>query len=230
MGNILRLSSGGQIQVRTGVLQGIGPAGPRGLIGPQGPDGSQGPQGDQGPIGQILQMQSKTIVGGTTNIAINSSSLLAFGSVQYDDMGIFSSSTSFVFPVIADYLFNVQVDFPMTGSSNGSRTLRITSATNGEIAKERIPVVAAVPMTLNISVPFRTTTVGEVLQVFVESTDTAATSVSAGRAVVARIGSGPKGDVGPAGPAGPVGPQGPAGPEGPAGNANTGFNTYGDLL
>lgn len=230
MGNVLRLTGGGQIQVRTGVLQGIGPAGPRGLIGPQGPDGMQGPEGPSGPMGQILQMQTKTLVGGVTNIAINGQQLLSFGSVAYDDMGICASATNFIFPVVADYLFTVQVTFPMTGSSNGSRAIRLVSNINGEIGKVRHPVVANQEMVLRISEPLRTTAVNEQIQVFVDSSDNATTSVSAGHATIARIGSGPQGPIGPQGPQGPIGAQGPAGPVGPAGNANSGFGTYGDLL
>lgn len=230
MGNIIRLTGGGQIQVRTGVLQGIGPAGPRGLIGPQGPDGNQGPEGPAGPMGQILQMQTKTIVGATTNITAGGSSLLSFGSVAYDDMGIVASATNFIFPVEADYLFTVQVTFPATGSSNGSRSVRLVSNINGVLGQDKRPVVANQEMVISLSQPLRTTDVNEMIQVFVDSTDNAATSVSAGQAVIARIGSGPQGPVGPAGPQGPIGAQGPAGPQGPAGNANSGFGTYADLL
>jgi hypothetical protein len=230
MGNVLRLTGGGQIQVRTGVLQGIGPAGPRGLIGPQGPDGTQGPEGPAGPMGQILQMQTKTIIGGVTNIAAAGTSLLAFGSVAYDDMGICASSTNFIFPVVADYLFNATIVFPMTGSSNGVRGVRLVSNINGEVGQGRYPVVANQTMVISLSCPFRTTAENEMVQVFVDSTDNAATVVSAGYAVIARIGSGPQGPVGPQGPQGPIGAQGPAGPQGPAGNANSGFTTYADLL
>lgn len=230
MGNIIRLTGGGQIQVRTGVLQGIGPAGPRGLIGPQGPDGNQGPEGPPGAMGQILQMQTKTIVGGTTNIAAGGSSLLSFGSVAYDDMGIVASATNFIIPTPNDYLFTAQATFPATGSSNGSRGVRLVSNINGTLGQDKRPMVANQEMVISLSQPLRTTAINEMIQVFVDSSDNAATSVSAGQIVISRIGSGPQGPVGPAGPQGPIGAQGPAGPVGPAGNANSGFGTYADLL
>ena len=66
MANVVRLVNGGTIQVKTGVLQGVGPQGPRGYVGPQGPQGEQGPVGEQGQIGQILQQATRTTVGRPT--------------------------------------------------------------------------------------------------------------------------------------------------------------------
>ena len=79
MANVIRLVNGGSIQVRTGVIQGVGPQGPRGVQGNQGIDGDQGPQGEPGPIGQILQLQGRTRVATSNVIALNTDTVVAFG-------------------------------------------------------------------------------------------------------------------------------------------------------
>src|SRR4051812_37067117 len=103
MSNVIRLVNGGTIQVRTGVLAGIGPSGPRGLIGETGPDGPQGPVGETGAMGQILQVQTKAVVSGTTTLNPDTDTLIAFGSVSYDDLSAATSSTNFTLHDAADY-------------------------------------------------------------------------------------------------------------------------------
>ena len=95
MANVVRLNNGGVIQVRTGVLQGIGPIGPRGLVGPAGPQGETGPQGDTGPMGGISQYLSKAKVSATTGLAPDVNTLLAFSTVVVDELSAFKTSTAF---------------------------------------------------------------------------------------------------------------------------------------
>ena len=78
MSNVIRMVNGGTIQVRTGVMAGVGPQGQRGLIGPPGIDGPQGPDGPEGPIGQILQKQSRANLSGTITILPAADTLLPF--------------------------------------------------------------------------------------------------------------------------------------------------------
>src|SRR5688572_3203978 len=107
MGNIVRLSSGGQIQVRTGVLSGVGPQGPRGLVGPPGADGAQGPAGQTGPMGVVAKMMSRAVVSSTTSVTANTNTEVAFATVNYDDLGCFTSATTITIKDIADYMFTV---------------------------------------------------------------------------------------------------------------------------
>lgn len=231
MGNVIRLTNGGTIQVRTGVLQGIGPQGPTGPQGLTGPDGPQGPEGPVGPIGTVQQTQARANVSSTTSVASDADTLVAFATVVYDDMSCFASSTNIVLADIGDYLISVWVKFTMpAGSGDGSRSLWAQSTTNGTIARTGCLAVADDVTYLNLSSPFRTTVGNETINIRVRSGDDASVSITEGAVTLTRVGPGPTGPVGPAGPQGPIGPEGPQGPQGPDGNASSGFTTYAELL
>src|SRR4051794_25771678 len=97
MSNVIKLVNGGTIQVRTGVMAGVGPAGQRGLVGPAGPDGPQGPVGPEGPIGQILQIASRATISSAQTVLQDVDSLVSFATVAYDEMSCFLSTTNFAF-------------------------------------------------------------------------------------------------------------------------------------
>lgn len=226
MANVIRLSSGGTIQVRTGVLAGVGPQGPRGLIGPAGPDGPQGPQGEQGAQGQILQIQAKATTSAATSVPNNTATLVAFGTVQYDDMSVFASSTNFTFDEAGDYLLSA---FVVWGSSaSGTRTLTVESTTNGVIWGSTAPGIT--DMYQEITVPYRVAVAEETLNLKANQSSGGALNVVSGAIVITRIGSGPVGPAGPQGAQGIQGLQGVPGPQGDDGNASSGFATYADLV
>lgn len=230
MGNVIRLTNGGTIQVRTGVLAGVGPAGPRGLIGPPGPDGPSGPQGEVGPVGQILQMMSRAQISSSFSVATEEETFVPFGSVNYDDMSIFASASNMVLEEGADYLFSCWVTFELpAGVPEGFRLLKLTSSVNGLIAVNCVPPIAENVTYVSLTYPYRATVQGEIVRAVVQHNDSSL-NVSTGAVAVNRIGSGPQGVAGPQGPRGLTGATGPQGPQGPAGNASSGFETYADLL
>lgn len=230
MANVIRLVNGGTLQVRTGVLAGIGPEGPRGLVGPPGPEGVQGPVGPEGPIGQILEVQSKKSVSTPTTLLPNTDTMVAFGTTAHNDLGCFTDETTITLQDMGDYQLSawVQIDPPSGGTPSGKRDLWFTSTTQGTLARTTIPTQAGSTF-LTLTWPFRTIVVSEVVRIWAVSTDTVQCNITAGGLVVNRIGSGPRGAIGPQGPVGPAGPQGPQGLRGPDGDANSGFLTYQDL-
>lgn len=218
MGNIIRLVNGGKLQVRTGVLAGVGPEGPTGPPGAQGLQGDQGVQGEPGPIGQILQVQTLTRVSGTTAVSADADTVVAFGTVAHDDLGIATNSTTYTTTQAGDYLFSVWVgcdaeeifDLWVYSTTNNQTVVR--SQFTGDYGA--------------VSYAYRCA-LNEQFKVYVRSTTTA--NVTSGALSITRTGSGPQGAQGPAGPQGTSGPQGLTGPTGPPGNASGGFATYGDL-
>lgn len=228
-GNVIRLVSGGKIQVRTGVLQGIGPQGPRGLIGPAGPDGPQGTQGETGPIGQILQVMARANINSTTTCAADTDVNVAFGDVDYDDLSVCTSSTNFTTVEAGDYQFSIWVAFNLgADAGDGERDIWLQSTTNGTVARINHIAVADAATHLNLTYPVRAAA-GEIFNVKARSGDNLSVGITTGAITVARIGSGP---VGATGPTGPTGPQGIAGPTGPTGATGSGGHhaTYADLL
>jgi len=224
MANVIRLVNGGQIQVRTGVIQGIGPQGPRGVAGPQGMQGEQGPVGPVGPIGQILQMQGRTDVGTNNPLTANTDALIAFGSVAYDDLSCFSSSTNVTLTAAGDYMLACYLRFD--AASVGIRSMWLqTGATT--IARTSVYADPGNAYYLDLTYPFRASG-GEIITVRARSDNTSA--ISQGSFAVTRLGSGPPGPQGPQGVQGPIGAQGVQGIMGPVGPASAGFPTYALLL
>lgn len=231
MTNAVRMVNGGTIQVRTGVLQGIGPQGPRGIEGPAGPQGDQGPLGEVGPMGQILQYGSRARVSSTTSLGPDTDVNVAFATVDYDDNSCIASSTNLTFNTTGDYLLSVYLRFDLGSDSvgDGHRSVWFNSTTNGVIARNGVIAVADEATYISLSHPWRVTVAGETINIKARSGDNVSVGVSAGAISVVRVGSGPKGDIGAAGPTGPIGPQGVPGAQGPAGNASSGFLRYDDL-
>lgn len=224
MSNVVRLVNGGQIQVRTGVIQGIGPQGPRGVAGNQGADGPAGPVGDQGPMGQILQLMGRTNVATNNPIAANTDTVIAFGSVAYDDLSCFTSTSNITLTSPGDYLLSCWLRFDDAAAS--ARELWYAVGGTSIARTSRMSGVGA-PFYVDLSHPYRAAG-GEVLNVLARTG--AATGVSMGALNVTRIGSGPPGPIGPVGPQGSIGATGAAGPKGDPGAANSGFAKYSDML
>lgn len=224
MSNVIRLVNGGTIQVRTGVIQGIGPQGPRGLAGPQGPDGPTGPQGEQGPQGSILASQGRTAVGSNNPITANTDTVMAFGSVTYDDLSCFTSSSNITLIAAGDYQLSVWLRFD--DATAGFRDVWFVSSSVIQARSTRY-VIAGAAAYCDLSFCVRATA-GQVFSV--QARSGAATGISAGALTVTRMGSGPVGGPGPTGPQGPQGATGAAGPTGPSGSSNSGYSTYALLL
>jgi hypothetical protein len=230
MANVIRLNNGGVIQVRTGVLQGIGPIGPRGLTGPQGAQGEIGPQGETGPMGGITEYSSKATISAGISVSPDTDTLVSFGNVSYDDLAAVWSSTNFTLTDAGDYQISVWVRFDSPANAgDGVRALWLQSSVQGILVRNHIVAVADEPTYAQLVWADRYAA-GEQVNVYARQGDDLAVGITAGAISICRIGAGLRGAVGPAGPAGPVGPAGPQGPEGPAGSATSGFTTYADLL
>lgn len=228
MSNVVRLVNGGAIQVRTGVIQGIGPQGPRGVSGAQGLQGEQGPVGEPGPMGQILQMQGHTSVGTMNPIAANTDTIISFGQVGYDDLSCFSTIANILLSAAGDYLFCCSLCF--NDAAAGYREVWFSSTTTGTFARttRNATATTATGTWVDLTMPYRSNGGGEIINVLARSG--VATGVGNGFLTVTRVGSGPPGPVGPAGPQGAAGAAGAQGPAGPPGSANTGFASYALML
>ena len=230
MANAIKLGNGGVIEVRTGVLQGVGPTGPRGLVGLTGPDGPQGPQGETGPPGAITQYYSRGAVTSTTSLATNTDTLIPFNNVTYDDLDVFTSTTNITIGEDGDYMFSVWVRFDLPANAGDSiRSIWLQSSTGGVLARNSCPAVTDEATYVAVTWVERCAT-GDVINVYGRHSDDLSVGVSSGAISICRVGSGPAGAQGDVGAQGPVGPAGPAGPTGPDGNASSGFATYADLL
>lgn len=223
MSNVVRLVNGGSIQVRTGVIQGIGPQGPRGVAGPQGADGEQGPVGDQGPMGQILQLQGMSTVATNNPLAATTDTVIAFGSVSYDDLNVFTSTSNLTLTAPGDYLLSCWLRFDAAAATKRE----VWFQTGGTTIARKSAVADTGIFYIDLAMPYRAVG-GEVVNVHAQSAS--ATGISQGAVSATRVGSGPPGPIGPQGVQGPIGATGAQGPAGPSGTANTGFASYALLL
>jgi len=227
--NVVRLVNGGSIQVKTGVIQGIGPIGPMGLTGQDGPQGPAGAQGDPGPMGQILQSASMTIINTSNAISANTDTQLTWGSNPYDDLGCFSGNNC-TLSQIGDYNLSVWVAF--ADAAAGSREIWMSWASNTNLlARCTRQSVAGAPFYVDLSFVMR---VGPLinlppLQLNVYARSSQATSISVGSWSAARLGSGPMGLQGVQGPKGDQGIQGLQGNPGTTSAPSTPYANYGAL-
>lgn len=230
MANQIKLINGSAVQVRTGVVQGIGPQGPTGPIGPTGPQGDQGPVGETGPAGSISQFQSCYTISGTQTIPVTTPTQVSFGNVSYDDLNAHTSSVNFTVSNPGDYEFCTFVNFPAPpGGPSGARELWVQASGAGEIIGHlRVPANTSGATVLQVSGRLRIAA-STIYNVWVTQTDNETIDVALGRLTITRVGSGPQGPVGPAGPTGPTGNTGPTGATGPAGSGSGPFLTYGDV-
>jgi hypothetical protein len=226
--NATRISSGGQIQVKVGVLQGIGPIGQTGRQGERGIQGEQGAQGEVGPMGQIAAYMSRFDIGSSVTLPPSTDVLLGFDTIIRDELHSRVSSTAYEPAINGDFTVSVWLACgAAVGGSEGTRDLWFT-IDGGTIARTTImPNQQTTYMSL--SWPYRFIP-SDTLQVMVRSGDNANCTIAAGSLVLTRHGSGPQGPIGLTGVQGPIGPEGPMGPQGDPGSAGSGFATYADLL
>src|SRR3954471_14290224 len=222
MTSAVRLNNGGIIEVRTGVLQGIGPVGPRGLQGLTGPEGPGGPQGDTGPQGAIVQYLSKATLTSSPTLTTNTDTLVPFATVAYDDLSVFTSSTNITIVENGDYLVNAWVQFNLPVTAGDSiRRLWLVSSTSGTLAQSACLAVADEPTYVHLSWTHRAIA-AEVLNLKARHSDDSSVVLGDGAISVCRVGSGPVGPAGPQGPVGVTGPAGPTGATGATGSSGTG--------
>lgn len=227
MANVVKLVNGGAIQVRTGVIQGIGPVGPRGSVGPQGMQGEQGPVGETGPPGQITQLQGRTSVASANPLAANTDTVIAFGAISYDQAtSFFPASSNILLTDAGDYMLSVWLAF--TDATAGLREVWFNSVSAGLIARTSRQSVAGTTFYVDLAYPWRSPG-NETINVMARSA--AALNVAIGSALtVTRVGSGPKGDPGPTGPQGPPGATGAKGDTGSSGAPGGAYSTYNQLV
>lgn len=226
MANVVRLVSGGSIQVRTGVIQGIGPIGPTGSQGNQGIQGEPGIQGEVGPPGSVLKQSALTQVATTNPIGVDTDTVIAFGSSPYDQLDAFTSTINCTLTEPGDYLLSVWLRFDAAADSLREAWF-LTDSTI--IARSSRMSGGGGPFYLDLTTIFRAAG-GEVVNVIVRSGAATAVSSGGGNWTCTRVGSGPPGPIGPKGDKGDIGLVGPAGPKGDDGDANSGFSTYAEML
>lgn len=221
---VVRLESGGMIQIRTGVIQGIGPSGPVGATGPQGETGPTGPQGVAGPTGSVAEFSSNftatsqslaatTITSGAPTAFTN----ITFGTVNWDDLSTQQSTTNFTFTAGADYNVVFELYFPKpSGSGTGFRAIQAVY-NSVVMATVAVPANTGIYTQLSLPVIIRSTSGSHVLNFKAAHNEVSSLSVT-GKLQISRTGPGVQGDQGTQGIAGPQGDQGIQGPAGPAGS------------
>lgn len=232
---VVRLTTGDVIQVRTGVIQGIGPMGPTGSTGSVGIPGPQGAQGFTGPAGSVLNF-STAVSSGVVPLAASAVvsntlayTLMPFASVNHDDLFAVKSLTNFQFIPGADYGGQVTIKFfkQNTVNGSGSRAIRVMYA--GVIINESTePASILIDTVITVAFSFRCTLGTDILQVMVAQNDVVSLSLT-GNLWVNEIGPGPQGTQGVPGIQGTVGAVGPQGVIGPAGAVANNTTTYATL-
>lgn len=229
MSSVLRLSSGDVIQIREGVLEGIGPQGPTGPSGPQGLTGPVGAQGIPGPMGQIDDFFTYAHnIGNAQSIGTGVVTTVSFPTVVYDEPSLVASLTNLAIPVgLWHVLFSVV--FAKPSSSNASGWRRIGLQYNGsESAAGTINSIPDIDSQLNLHTFVKATSAGLTLTGTVSHSDVVSLAATV-KIYCTRVGPGAQGVAGPQGSTGVAGPVGPTGPQGPAGALVTNTTTYASI-
>lgn len=227
--SVTRVVTGDVIQVRTGVVQGIGPQGPTGPQGPQGQDGPQGTQGIPGPMGQIDNYLTYcTSFGNAQNVASNTPTLLTMPTVVRDDAGLVSTTTALVLP-IGVWAIQMSTTYTKPSAQNAGGWRRLEILYNGAVwdivSHNAIPDVDTCMMCRSV---ISATTAGLAVNFRATHSDTVAISTQT-KFFASKLGPGAQGPAGPQGVAGPVGQTGPTGPIGPAGTIVNNNTTYANI-
>ena len=235
MSSVLRAPNGSKVQVRTGVMRGVGPQGP---IGPQGPAGAAGPAGPTGPPGTVNDVNTNTQSLAAVGVADDNWYDAAVGGLSpinnqvlsfIDDYQFQFKDPNGAYLVIVNTRYQPTHGTGVTGTSTGTRRCRIADAGGTQLGR-LIDSIAAAPFgetAFAIADIIRNPDPSKIYKVQLRSHDDIATTNDLRNLQVIRIGSGPAGIAGPIGPAGATGPQGPTGPTGSAGG---GYTTYNALI
>lgn len=226
---VIRASSGDILQIREGVLSGIGPQGPTGPPGPPGQSGEVGSQGPPGPTGQINDFYA--LVHNRSNpvaVGTNVDTTLNFPSVVTDQPSLVASLSNFVLPV-GLWVVNVKMTFlkPSNASASGWRKAMVWYDGQEFDADARL-AISDTDSFLSLESLVAVTAAGRVLQIHARHSDVVALNVTA-KVVITRVGPGAQGLPGPQGDQGPVGQPGPPGPIGPAGSLVNNTTTFASI-
>lgn len=227
---VIRLASGDTVQVRSGVLQGLGPQGSTGPQGPRGLQGEQGAQGEPGPMGSINAFRTGCVISGSQSVAISTPTNLTFDTTVVDELSLKKSATNFSSDETGDYHASGWVRFSQVADgATGWRQVQVFNTSTSEVLFEsQVPAVYNGNTSVPFDISFRVNA-GEIVVVRVQHNDNEAVAVSAGSANFYRQGSGPRGLQGIQGEIGPTGATGPQGPAGPTGSAGTGYATIDEM-
>lgn len=216
--SIVRVGNGGTIQVRTGVIAGIGPTGPTGPTGPVGPQGIRGVQGERGETGYVSEAATIARRTSQQSVPVATSTLVQFDVVDIDELSAYSSSTNFV-PGAHSLYMSVWVRFDRGGgAASGSRVVEILQggvpvAANQGHARGGSNTIVDVTCVTGVKI----VNPDEILSVRVWQNDSVAIPITSARVWLCRTGPGPQGPQGIPGEQGPVGPVGAQGLTGPQG-------------
>lgn len=221
---VIRLASGDTVQIRSGVLQGLGPQGATGPQGIRGPQGEQGGPGEKGDVGYVDGFRTSGTINSSQSVAISTWTILNYTNTG-DELGMWQGS-NLSSADLTDVNISGWVRWAnVADGGTGYRTVQIYNTTTATVLYEtQVPAVYSGSTSQGFNVSVRANG-GEIINVRVFHNDNEAVSVSAGAVNVYRQGSGPRGLQGNQGAIGPVGPQGPAGPTGPQGTAGSGYAT-----
>lgn len=222
---VLKISSGEVIQVRTGVIQGIGPQGPIGPSGGQGEAGPQGPQGVPGPQGQVSEFSLEANALSTSIASDLTGTLATFSSVVRDEvLGVVSGTTFQLAP--GAWQGMVYITFSKQSGVNATGSRRVSATYKGNWVAS-LCIAAAPTYPSGLTLPFSVLSTSSTDQIqFTVQQDEGVTLQYNGRLWISRTGPGPQGVAGPQGSLGPIGPPGPQGPTGPAGTIGTNNTTF----
>lgn len=223
---VARLTSGDVIQIRTGVLQGIGPQGPVGPVGPEGQTGPQGTQGVPGPMGQVDDLvTSAHTVGSSQPVASNTPTMVNMTTVVRDDAGLVTSLTTLTLP-IGNWYIQANVNFNKPSAAAGSGRRRVSVNWDGvEQAAQSQQALPDFDTELSFDSVIVATSEARPAVIYVSHSDSVAIPVVS-KVVVTKLGPGAQGAAGPVGPSGPVGQTGPMGPQGVAGTLVSNNTTF----
>lgn len=227
---VTRLPNGGSVQVKSGILRGVGPQGP---LGPQGLTGPAGPIGPQGPAGVINDLQT----------FLTDSSAVPTGGGEWTDVAILQpdgARNDLLVPTADGY--NIQ--FTQTGSyigvlvtrfepaiiaddvdtSTGTRAVRLVDLAGHQFGDAYCSLAAATTEPTILIMPVvLSPDPSKSYKLQAMSDDTLGVNLTYRSLTIVRIGAGPAGSVGPRGPLGLTGAQGP---QGATGNAGTGYTSF----
>lgn len=222
MAGIVKLSTGGTVVVKTGVMRDLGPQGP---VGPQGAQGPKGDPGPQGPAGAVDDARTKLSATSALSTSASGWTALTWDAPAPADNEVLSLDgglTGQTVRISSVYALAGSVTFakPPSFDASGAREIGLFLGGASEPTQRvALPAVPNGSTTLPFAFVVDAATT-EIWTLKVRSSDTVSIAVGSRVARWARFGIGPAGPDGPTGPAGPVGPQGPAGP---TGSASSGF-------
>jgi hypothetical protein len=224
------------VQIRTGVIQGIGPQGPTGATGPKGETGDTGPQGVPGPTGGVAEFSTYATAASqalaATTVTSNYPTAftnVTFGTVVRDELSAVQSGVNFVLTAGADYFVSARIRFYKQAAVDATGFRAIQAVYNGTVIAENIVIPPAkVDSIFALDFAYRSTSSSHVLNIKVAQNDTATLNIS-GTLWINRTGPGAQGVQGDQGIQGPIGPQGIQGPIGPAGAIVQSTTTIADI-